>query len=164
MILTSVPWPKNGLAGEKYRSCTWCGDNAVTYALDFDSGSVAPIAGETLTGATSGDTAVVVSVNVESGSWAGGDAAGVIELSSGTGVDDDGYIFQDNEEINGGTGGNNMLTANGKGSKHGYGRLYPETLLIERDGKRYCNDHYFATWPVRDWCDMKVDIKEGDDE
>ena len=47
----------------------------------FTSGGVTPIvAGNTVTGATSGKTALVQSVTVSSGSWAGGDAAGTFTL------------------------------------------------------------------------------------
>ena len=153
-------WPKTGLRGDKYRSCTWCGDLAVRYTLQFDSGSVAPTVGETLTGDTSGDTAIVVSVDLESGSYAAGDAAGVIEMSNGTGEDDDGYIFNDNETVSGSTGGSNMLTANGVGSRHCYGRLYPESEMYFRNGKWYCSSHGPWYYDIRDWADAEVKIME----
>jgi len=74
--------------------------------LLFDSGSVEPQIGETLTGATSGAVGKVISVTVTSGSWGGGDAAGSIELGACDGR------FNDNEDVNGSVGGANMLTVN----------------------------------------------------
>ena len=49
----------------------------------FTSGGTYEIVpGDTITGAVSGETAVVSRVHVESGSWAGGDAAGTIRVSA----------------------------------------------------------------------------------
>jgi len=48
--------------------------------LSFNSGSVAPVIGELLTGAVSGVEGIVVAFYVSSGSWANGDAAGKIYL------------------------------------------------------------------------------------
>ena len=124
---------------------------------------MAPVVGETLTGATSGDTAVVSSVSLYSGSYAGGDAVGTVECSTATGVNDDGHVFQDNEEINGSTGGANIFTANGVGSRHKYGRLYPESEMVMRDGKWWCSDHYRYHYAIRDWADIKIDIKEDNE-
>jgi len=81
-------------------------DNKGLGTLSFDSGSVEPQVGETLTGATSGATGKVISVTVTSGSWGGGDAAGTIELGACDGR------FNDNEDVNGSVGGANMLTVN----------------------------------------------------
>jgi len=75
--------------------------------LNFDSGSVEPQVGETLTGATSGAVGKVISVTVTGGTWGGGNAAGSIELGAVTGT------FQDNENVDGSVGGANMLTVDG---------------------------------------------------
>lgn len=48
------------------------------FKFTFNTGTNEIKAGDTITGKTSNATAVVVSVTVESGSWAGGDAAGYI--------------------------------------------------------------------------------------
>ena len=84
--------------------------------LAFDSGSVEPTVGETVTGATSTDTAIVYSVTLSSGSWAVGNAAGNLVLISPTGYKADYSIFADNELLNGSTAGNNFATANGTGT------------------------------------------------
>jgi len=81
-------------------------DNKGLGTLNFDSGSVEPQIGETLTGATSGAVGKVISVTVTSGSWGGGDATGSIELGACDGR------FNDNEDVNGSVGGANMLTVN----------------------------------------------------
>lgn len=76
------------------------------YLLEFDAGDVAIVAGNTVTGGTSGATGVVlVDASVESGSWAANDAAGMIGLRSVTGT------FQDNETLT--VGGSPVATAVG---------------------------------------------------
>lgn len=57
-----------------------------TLEIDFTSGSTEPSEGDTLTGATSGATAVVQRVVRQSGTWSGGDAAGYLVLRSQTGT------------------------------------------------------------------------------
>jgi hypothetical protein len=49
--------------------------------VDFTNGSVAYTVGETITGSVSGTTGTVYAINVTSGSWAGGDAAGTVILT-----------------------------------------------------------------------------------
>lgn len=68
--------------------------DASYWVLDFDAGTTAVSEGDTVTGATSGATgeALVDSV-VESGSYAGNDAAGYLVLTNVSGT------FQDNEDL-----------------------------------------------------------------
>lgn len=62
--------------------------------LDFDAGTVAVTTGQTVTGATSGATGYAVANGVlESGSYAGSDAAGYLVLTAVTGT------FQNNENL-----------------------------------------------------------------
>lgn len=57
----------------------------LAWVVPFSSGGTTEIAaGNTITGATSGATAVVKEVLLYSGSWAGGDAAGFFVLLEGT--------------------------------------------------------------------------------
>ncbi len=57
------------------------------YSLDFTSGGTTAIAvGDTIVGESGGATGVVQSITLTSGSWAGGDAAGVIRLHTKTGT------------------------------------------------------------------------------
>ena len=135
---------------EKRRVCVLCHPFYKRVEFRFDSGSVEPTAGETITGATSGDTGKVESVILESGSWANGDATGTVELSSATGLDDNGLWGEDDEALNGSTGGNDMMTLNDNGVSKGYGRLWPESQLILRDGKWYCPEHYRFRFRYRD--------------
>ena len=84
---------------------------AFTYAPDmeelkFTSGSIEFTVNETLTGAVSGATAVVIDWELSSGSWAGGDAAGSAWVKDVTGT------FQA-EDLNGSVGGANIATASG---------------------------------------------------
>lgn len=56
-------------------------------SIAFTSGGTYEIlAGDTITGATSTETAVVKSVHLESGTWAGGDAAGTLFLETPSGT------------------------------------------------------------------------------
>jgi hypothetical protein len=84
--------------------------------LAFDSGSVEPTVGETVTGATSGDTAIVYSISLSSGAWSVGNAVGNLVLTSPTGYIADYSIFSDNELLNGSVSGSNFATANGAGT------------------------------------------------
>ena len=57
------------------------------FSLDYTSGGTTAIAvGNTITGATSAATGVVLSITVTSGSWAAGTAAGVIRIHTKTGT------------------------------------------------------------------------------
>lgn len=71
--------------------------------LDFTSGSVEPTVGETITGATSGETCVLVSVTLLSGAYVDTDAAGYLYVENVSGA------FQ-SENLNGSTSGANFAT------------------------------------------------------
>ena len=147
--------------GDHYYECHICGPQAYYAVIHFDSGSVAPTVGETVTGATTSDTGVIDTVTLSSGTYAGGDAIGVIVLKSVTGYNTDTLlIFQDNEVLNGSTSGNDFATVNGRTGVTRNGRLYPEWATVEYDGRRYCKDHF--PWQYkREWeDDSKLDIKE----
>ena len=77
-----------GTAGVLYKSSSsgWVACD-LGRSIDFTSGGTTePAEGDTLTGATSGATAVVKRIIVTSGSWAAGDAAGRMILYSQTGT------------------------------------------------------------------------------
>lgn len=97
----------------KYRSGNKLYPAAVTWGkLAFDAGGTTPIAvGDTVTGATSGATGVVMAVGVSSGSWAGSNAAGVLYIKDLSGT------FSNDESIQ--VGGSTRATANGA-SVRGY--------------------------------------------
>lgn len=150
------PWPtKNHSA---YGTCTLCGPKLVQFELRFDQGSVAPVAGETLTGGSSGHTGVVATHTIspngtdqtvtdlylETGTWAGGNAAGFIVLNSCTGVtedDEDGrYCFEDNEAITGGSGA--TLVADDVAVEKVLMIPWPKEMLYKYEGKWYCPYHF----------------------
>jgi hypothetical protein len=139
--------------------CTLCGNRHTTVEFWFDSGSVEPTVGETLTGATSGDTGVVVSSTLYTGTFAGGDAKGTVELSDATGVSLR-FAFEEDEAINGSTGGDNMMTTDSVGSEKVYGRLYPDDATAMYNGKRYCLPHYFYVSNKNYERDAELDIRE----
>jgi len=116
--------------------------------MRFDAGSVASTVDEVITGATSLDTGVVDEIVLESGSYAGGDAAGTISLSSPTGMDDNGLWGTDDEVLSGSSGATMVL--NDTGFTKSVGRLWPENQLIFRDGKYYCRAHYHFRFDSKD--------------
>jgi len=153
--------------GEKWYACVKCGAAYKMAEVWFDSGSTAPTADETFTGATSGDTGVVVDYQLYSGTFAGGDAAGVVTLKTLTGSSTDSdtlveTIFQDDENLNGSTAGDNCMTVKGTPQVMKYGRLYPESQTAIFRGKRYCSAHY--RWHVNHILmdEAKITIDDGD--
>ena len=153
--------------GDKWVSCWLCGEAYLFVSLPFTSGSVEPQLGETLTGAESGATGVVNRVDLQSGSWAGGDAAGYVYLVDPTGYSLDQWeCFYAAEAVNGSVGGADILTvtAEANGILGRQGRLYPERETVEFRGRRYCLSHYHMTWPKRLKDEARVDITEGDRE
>jgi len=115
-----------------------------------------------LTGATSGDTGVVTEVVLESGSYAGGDAAGVVVMDSATGADSDGVCFSDNELVNGSVGGSNIFTANLDGIVKSQGLPYLEGETVVYNGKRYCLEHYrFVSGPDNMKYDLQITGENG---
>jgi len=141
-----------------------CSTQYTNVILKFDSGSVEPVAGETLTGATSAATGTVSEVELVSGTWAAGTAAGYGYDDNGNSVDDGGFVFTDNELINGSTGGDDILTADGKGYEVGYGILYPQCDMTKaEDGKWYCLWHYRMHFDPQ-WRDEAVIDVSGEAE
>jgi hypothetical protein len=156
-------YPKD--AGEKWYECALCGSKRIRGFVHFDSGSVTPTAGETITGATSADTMVLSSYVIISGTVAGGDAVGVLDGTTPSGYDDSNLeIFQNDENLNGSTSGANFATVNGKGSVQVSGRLVPEKEIVEYEGKNYCRHHFLFKF-AHDWEDENIpDYDEGDRE
>jgi len=102
--IEQFPYPRFLYTPPSYASgnsnLTYCGESEQGdgLVLDFTGGSVigggdAFTVGETITGGTSGATAVVAAVRIDSGSWAGFDAAGTIELSGVSGSFTDTELF-----------------------------------------------------------------------
>jgi len=152
-------------AGEKWCVCHLCGAQRIRGIVHFDSGSATPTEGETLTGATSGDTMVLENYVLIGGTFAGGDAYGIFEGTTPTGYDDNNLeIFQNDEALNGSTSGNDFATVNGIGAVSISGRLIPESEIVTYRGKDYCRPHFVFAY-AHDWEDeAKIDIDEGDRE
>lgn len=66
------------------------------WELKFKTGSAAINVGDTVAGATSTDTAVVTQVQITSGTWGGGDAAGILLIKAPSGTSP---YFQDGENL-----------------------------------------------------------------
>lgn len=163
MIQLPRPWASTTQEHEKWYSCKKCGAFDIKVDIPFTSGSVEPQEGEVLTGATSGETATVVSVSLSSGSWAGGDAAGWVLCSAPSTWDfDTGHWGTEDEDINGSTGGNNILTVNGYGHIKKYGRLYRKGEIIESEWGNLCTAHYEARTRFKDLDAVELDDTEGD--
>ena len=151
-------------SGEKWDTCAMCDSLRRRALVHFDSGSVLPTHGETVTGATSGDTMVLDRHVLISGTYAGGDAVGVLEGTTPSGYDDVLLeIFSDNENLNGSVSGNNFATANHKGAVEVSGRLVPARDLIEYRGKKYCRAHFEFKYGSQFRDEAVIDTsKEGD--
>lgn len=68
----------------KFNTVTKVCDDLTTLNVQFKSGQTEIVAGDIITGATSGDTATVVGVVLDQGAWADSDASGTLILSSAT--------------------------------------------------------------------------------
>ena len=140
-----------------FGTCVFCSPKLVQFQLSFDQGSVAPIAGEVLTGGDSTDTGVVATyksgvgtavtrtdLHIESGSWAGSDAKGYVMLNSCTGVTEtttDGRsCFEDNEAVTGDTAA--ALVVDDVAIEKVSMIPWPEQMLYKYEGKFYCPYHY----------------------
>ena len=66
----------------KYNTVTQVMDDITTLNVRFKSGQTEILTGDLITGATSGDTAIVVAVVHDKGAWADSDASGTLVLSS----------------------------------------------------------------------------------
>ena len=101
--------------------------NGTPITLDYDSGGAAtPTIGETITGA-GGRVGTLVSYTTASGTWGGGDAAGVMTLiicSGGVAS-----LFTNNEALAGSTSGADMATTDGTGDA-GTGGTEIESLKV----------------------------------
>lgn len=152
--------------GAKWYECCMCGSKRTRGLVHFDSGSVTPTLGETITGATSGDTGVLTNYTKTGGTVAGGDAVGILEMQTLTGYDElDLGIFENDENLNGSVSGNNFATVNKTGAVQISGRLIPNSEIVEYQGKYYCRPHFLFKFR-RDWEDeAKIDTAtEGDRE
>ena len=148
---------------EKWRTCHYCGEVTNKAVISFDSGSTLPVEDETLTGATSANTGIVSEVILTSGTWAGGDAAGQILLTTPTGYDAEAQeIFTDNETLTGSTAGADCATVNGVGSLVVDGVMYPEGDMVFYKGVWHCKSHYQWRW-ANEWLDdVKIKLNEKD--
>ncbi|HUW46164.1 MAG TPA: hypothetical protein VMW50_10275 [Dehalococcoidia bacterium] len=127
---------------EKWHTCALCGGDAYKrIQVKFTSGGTEPEEDEVITTA-SGATGIVTdtTIFITSGSWAGADAEGYLELSGATGVSDELWGV-DEEIVSGSVGGADMFTLDGQGIEKAYGIMYPLSHLSEYDGKWYCLEH-----------------------
>ncbi len=149
--------------GDRYRHCHICGPVKYRAIIHFDSGSVEPTVGETVTGATSTNTGVIEYVQLTEGAYADGDAVGVIVLTSPSGYNaNTSRIFSDDEALNGSAAGDDFATVKGQPGVTVSGRLHPDWNLVEYRGIYYCRDH-FRWYFKQEWQDeAKPDINENE--
>ncbi len=100
--LSSGAWDGSGV-GTIYLKLV---DEKLTYNL----GSVEFVVGQTVTGASSGATGIVVAVVLTSGSWAGGDATGHLVIRGGNGLN-----YTNAETLTGSGGGSAKATSSSLG-------------------------------------------------
>lgn len=152
-------YPRKDCENAKYYACCMCEPGHVYYELRYDACSAAATVGETITGASSGDTGVVVTDTLESGSVAAGTGAGTLELSGVTGANTTYYqAFTDNEAL---TGSSTFVgVANDEADKKQYGLMYPEGDTVMRDGKTYCSFHFALRFRKKDDDAVRMEIDE----
>jgi hypothetical protein len=138
-----------------WKSCRVCGTQEFRAIVYFDTGTVAPTAdaystvtktwtgGEVVTGTTSGHTGIVHKVYLRSGSYAGGDAAGCLELRSPSGFNRENWtVFQKNEALTGASAFRAAVIPDHPGSVVVNGNLYPIGDLVYYRGDYYCAPHF----------------------
>ena len=102
--------------GEQPLTGYWSASLDGFWKLSYTGGGTTEIvAGETLTGATSGATGVVVTHGTTGGTWGGGDAAGDIYVKT----HNNSTAFQ-SENLNGSTAGDDCCTIGAAGSSLGF--------------------------------------------
>ena len=158
---------------ERWSDCIICGTSHRTVELQFENGSTEPSVDDVLTGASSTDSGTVASIALWTGTWAGGDATGIIELTSPSGLssqtaDDNPFTaFTLSENINNTTtaASNVMLcssTALGQGKQ--YGRPHPESMITKYRGSTYCpwhfNYRFEREWREEEHLDIEEDYSE----
>jgi hypothetical protein len=146
---------------EKYHTCVKTGGSLYkTIQVKFNTGSSEPVEDEVITTA-SGDTGIVTdtSITLLSGTWAGGDAAGFLELSSPTGTTD--MLWGVDEEAATGDSGA-AFSLDGQGIEKTNGIPIPLSRLAFYKGKWYA-DVYYEAMARRDGLDeVMVNINEND--
>lgn len=127
--------------------------SAATYVLlNFDAGSTEIAEDDTVTGATSGATGIAIATVVDSGTWAGGDAAGYVVLYNHTGT------FQDNENLQ--VSASPVAVANGTGIENGAATdaLNDSYLASARSKRRSAIAAVPGSGPIRGGFTYKGDL------
>lgn len=153
-LYIKYPWPTK--SHKAYGTCALCSPPARRlFELRFKTGSVEPVADETLTGGSSGDTGiintetrgdavVITEVILESGTWAGGDAVGFLVMNTCTGITDDSddgrHCFEQDEAVTGDSGA--TLVAEDVAVEKVYMIPWPKTMLYKYEGKWLCPYHF----------------------
>lgn len=127
--------------GTGWDYCHMCGKPEFQALIYFKDANAEPVAGETITGATSGASGVVEDYELLEGAW-DGTGQGYIYLSSPQGYNRRLLsVFEDGESLNGSVSGSGFAVADGDGSLLVNGLFYPLEDLCEHEGKRYCPKH-----------------------
>ncbi len=148
--------------GEVRRTCVLCGGARVLRAeIKFKTGSTAPGGatgiGETLTGGTSLDTGVIETIELTSGAWVAGTAAGYITMTSPTGFNDSRHWGTDGETA---TSTTKTMTLNGEGTEKADGIMYPESELVLYEGRYYCRPHFQFRFSQKQRDGRRINLKE----
>jgi hypothetical protein len=145
--------------GLPWSECCICGSLSYRGLAYFTDGSVEPQVGETLTGGTSKRTGVVEQVFKTTGTWAGGDAEGVVQMTTPAGYDSMYLIlFTDGETVTGSLGAS--FVEDGDGSVLVSGKQYSRNQVVVYNGKQYCRPHFEYMWRKRLISDSHIDINE----
>lgn len=156
----------------QWRACRVCGTPEYRAIVYFDAGTVAPTVdayssvtktwtgGEVVTG-SAGATGTIHKAYLRSGSYAGGDAAGCLELRSPTGYERENYtMFVNNETLTGASSFRAVVDT--VGSVVINGMLYPDSDMIEYCGQWYCKPHY--VWKFKPEWDTEYTFKANEEK
>jgi hypothetical protein len=113
--------------------------------MDYYDATVAPTVGETITGVTSGKTATVSSASKST--------AGTMVVASPSGT------FTDGELLTGSTSGASFATLRCYIDRR-YGFSYPDSTIVEYNGKKYCPEHFRAKVRNEALDEQSIDIRE----
>jgi hypothetical protein len=139
---------ESDMAERPWGHCVFCGRFYTQYEIHYTGAAHTPAVGETITGVSSGKTAIVESVTP----YKTGGPEGTIVVVSPSG------IFTDGESISGSTSGASFSVCQSYADKR-YGFGYPDTALIPFEGKTYCRPHFNAyTQTILD--KQRPDIKD----
>jgi len=89
--------------------------------------------------------------------------SGYATLSSPTGLDSDSHWGTDEETINGSVSGDGILVMD-TAWQYTKGIMYPRSQIVERDGRYWCLEHYYAKFTPQDEDEIVMDLSDAEND